>query len=78
MITATIEQTIFEITFGNLKVQEFSTADEVELKLDDIRSKMKIKDPDIYGFDLYADYTQDRFEEIYDIAPGLLMHLLGN
>jgi len=78
MTTLDKQQQIFEITYGNLKVLEFSTADEVESKLDDIRSKMKIKDPEIYGFDLYSDYAQDRFQEIYDIAPWLLIDILGN
>lgn len=77
MITTTIQQTISEITFGNLKVQQFSTADEVQSKLDDIRQNMKIKDSSIYGFD-WADPAQERFEEIYDIAPYWLMNLLGN
>jgi len=74
MISTTLQQTINEITFGNLRVQEFSNVDEVQTKLDDIRQNMKTKDSDIYGFD-FTDYAQERFEQIYDIAPYMLIHL---
>jgi hypothetical protein len=77
MTTAT-QQSIYEASMGNLKVLQFNDANEVLSKLDDIRSKIKQKDPEIYGFSLYCDPAQDRFEEVYDIAPYKLIELLNS
>ena len=83
MITATKQQTIFEASYGNLKVMKFATADEVEAEVEQIRVTFgydKVEQDMIDGIKAF-DYNcnaSDRFHEIYDIEPWFLMDILGN
>jgi len=83
MITTTKQQTIFEASYGNLKVMKFSTADEVEAEVEVIRTTFgfdKVEQDILLGlrsFD-YTDLAAEQFSNIYDIAPGILIDILGN
>lgn len=83
MTSTAKQQLIYEVSYGNLKALQFSTADEVQAKVEEIRADFgydKVELDIRHGlrsFD-YSDYAQDRFHEIYDIEPWYLMEILGN